>query len=219
MNNTKFSSNALLVIVLIFSTIGLFVTVKLYDMAAHVVIVNQMTPIESSDVSVNSNKQLWVRYSTLDPSGIYEGPENTTELKVEGDFGSGWGAALTGRYLYINKYSYTDVGMTLCDLVRIDTDTYDCELIRKNTILRGRCASGELVCVCGTLLPVNKPETNSLIDLYSMTSPDVSKDGKGTVLFIDPDSSEVVYSIPDQDPMARAFNKMYLDRTLEEVMK
>ena len=211
MNNAKFSMNALLVIVLIFSGIGLFVTVKLYDMAAHIVVINQMEQIEDSD--------LWIRYSTLEPSGIYEGPENTAALRVEGDFGSGWGAALTDNYIYINEYSYTDVGMTLCDLVRIDRTTFERTVIRKNTILRGRCRSGELVCASGTLLPVNSPETNSLFDFYSMTSPDVSRDGKGTVLFIDPDSSEIVYSIGGQDTGAPSFTKLYIDHTLEEVKR
>lgn len=209
MNNPKFSVNALVIIVTIFSVIGLFVTVTLYDMAAHIVTVNQVVPIEDSD--------LQVRYSTVDPSGIYQGPENTAQLRVEGDFVSGWGAALEGDYLYINNYSYTDVGMTLCDLVRIDTRTFETRLLRKNTILRGRCKSGELVCIAGTLLPVNHPGSNSLFALYSMTSPDVSKDGTGTVLYIDPHTSDVVYSVSEKGTSSSVFEKLYLNRTLEEV--
>lgn len=210
--------NALLVIVLIFSAIGLFVTVKLYDMAAHVVVVNQMVPIDGSEAE-SGYDGYWVRYSTLEPSGIYEGYENTAKLLVEGDFGSGWGAHVTDKNIYINEYSYTDVGMTMCDLVRIDRDTYACELIRKNTILRGVCRSGELVCTTGTFLPVNHPETNSLYDLYAMTSPDVSRDGSCSVIYIDPVTSEIVYSTPAKDPLAPAFDKIYINHTLEEVMK
>ena len=217
MNNSKFSMNALLVVVIIFSAIGLFVTVKLYDMAAHVVVVNQMVPIDGSEAS-SDYQGYWVRYSTLEPSGIYEGYENTATLRVEGDFGSGWGASVTDDYIYVNKYSYTDVGLTLCDLVRIDRSTYQGETILKNTILRGTCKSGELVCVTGTMLPVNNPGTNSLYDLYAMTSHDVSRNGKATVIFIDPSTAEIVYSTPEEDTGSDSFDSLYIDKTLEEVM-
>ena len=51
-----------------------------------------------------------------------------------------------------------------------------------------------------------------------MTSPDVSKDGSSTVIFIDPVTQQEVYSVSEKDTLSPTFNKKYLDRTLEEVM-
>lgn len=202
--------NAILVTITVFLAIGLFITVKVYDMADHVVVVDQYVPIEDSDFGV--------RFSTLQPSGVYKGSENTGELLVAGDFGSDWGAALVGDKLYINEYYKTDVNMLLCDVVVIDVNTGDKTMLQKNAILRGRCKSGELVCVGGTFLPATYPETNSLLELYSMTTSEKIAAGGGTVMFIDPDSAKVLYSVEDTEPQI-SFEKRYLNRTLEEVMR
>ena len=46
MNNTKFTMNALLVIVTVFSAIGLFFTVGIYDMGRHVYLISDYQEIE-----------------------------------------------------------------------------------------------------------------------------------------------------------------------------
>ena len=211
MNDSKFSLNALLIVLMVFSALGLFVTDKLYDMAGRMVVMYNYAPIEGTD--------LGIKYSTLEPSGIYRGPENNGELVAEGDFGYDWGAAVIGDQLYINEYSMTSVDMTLCDLVRIDTKTFDREVVQKNTILRGRCRSGELVCVGNAFLPSNKPEVNSLCKFYAMTSNEVRADSTIRVLFIDPETGKVVYSVADSNALANVVKKRYLDHTLEEVMR
>lgn len=211
MNDSKFSLNALLIVLMVFSALGLFVTDKLYDMAGQIVVMYNYAPIEGTD--------LGIKYSTLEPSGIYRGPENNGELVLEGDFGYDWGAAMIGDQLYINEYSTTSVDMTLCDLVRVDTKTFDKEVVQKNTILRGRCRSGELVCVGNAFLPSNKPEVNSLCKLYAMTANDVRADSTIRILFIDPDSGEIVYSVADRNALTNVVKKKYLMHTLEEVMR
>ena len=202
---------ALLVVIMAFSAIGFLFTVQIFNMAGNVPILYNYVPIEGTDLAV--------KYSTLEPSGIYKGPENTAELILEGDFGYDWGAALIGDTLYINEYRKTTFGLVLCDVIKVDTNTFAQEVLCHNAILRGQCASGELVCVGDTFLPSNVPENNSLCKLYSMTSGKLKTNGDCQVFFIDPDNGETVYSVTDENALTVNFKKKYLIHTLEEVKR
>jgi len=204
--------NALLVIVTVFSAIGLLFTVGLYDMGQHVYLINDYQAIKGTDLSI--------RYSTKDVSGIYRGPQNNDEPVLEGNFGYDQGTTYSEGHLYLNEYKYTDTGLTLCDAVCVDTDSFEKKVIMKNSMLRGRCASGELVCRGDCLLQSNMPETNSLCRLYAMTSSKLDPlSESATVLFIDPASGEIVYTAEDDSSSAEEFDERWLSLTLEEVRK
>ena len=211
MNNTKFTMNALLVIVTVFSVIGLLFTVGIYDMGEHAYLVTDYQVIKGTDLSI--------RYSTKEPSGIYRGSKYDDELVLEGNFGFDKGTTFREGKLYLNEYKYTDTDLTLCDVVCVDTDTLEKKVIMKNGMLRGCCASGELVCRGDCLLQSNMPETNSLCRLYAMTSSKLDPSSEtAAVLFIDPASGDIVYTA--EDPAApEDFDERWLSRTLEEVRK
>ena len=207
MNASRFSVTALVLIVIIVSAIGFFFTVAV-DNLSHREAVNAYYPIEGTELSV--------RYSTQRPSGLYTGSRAAGTLRLEGDFGYDWGAALEGDSLYLNEYNTTALGMMLCDLVRVDTATFEKEVLFRNAVLRGRCASGELVCLSGFLMPSNYPATNSLMKLYAMSSPGLAPDG-GDVLYLEPATGEVLYRVRDSGTAEEEFDARYLLRTLEEV--
>lgn len=212
MSNTKFTMNALLVIVIVFSAIGLFFTVGLYDMGQHVYLVSDYKPIRGTDLSI--------RYSTKEPSGIYRGSKYDDSLIAEGEFGYDKGTFFKDGHLYLNEYHYTDTGMAICDAVDVDTETGEKRVIMKNASLRGRCASGELVCRGDCLPDSSKPESNSLGRLYAMTSSKIDPLSDGaTVLFIDPASGETVCTIENDDTAEKDFDARWLSLTLEEVRK
>ena len=77
MESPKFSFNAFLLVVIIFSALLFFVTVKVMDIADRTP-VNSFTPIEGTELAV--------RYSSLEPNGIYTGTENVNTLLLEGNF-------------------------------------------------------------------------------------------------------------------------------------
>ena len=135
-------------------------------------------------------------------------------LRLAGDFGYDWGCAAADGALYLNEYRSTDLGLMLCDLVRVDTATFEKTLLAADTVLRGQCASGELVCLAGTMLPSDLPETNRLCRLYAMTG----GGGECRVLFLDPASGQVVYSVREPEPLSADLEGKYLSRTLGEVM-
>lgn len=212
MNNSKFTMNALLVIVTVFSAIGLLFTVGVYDMGQHAYLISDYNAIKGTDLSI--------RYSNNEPSGIYRGPQNNDGLMLEGDFGYDKGTMVIGNLLYLNEYRYTNAGLVLCDAVCVDTDSFEKKVIMENAMLRGRCASGELVCRGDCLLQSNMPETNSLCRLYAMTSSRLDPlSESATVLFIDPASGDIVYIAEDDSPSAEAFDERWLSHTLEEVRK
>ncbi|MBR1781860.1 MAG: hypothetical protein IJ751_10730 [Oscillospiraceae bacterium] len=182
-----------------------FFTVTMVNLSDRLA-VNEYIEIEGTDLAV--------RYSSLEPNGIYQGSKNMGTLKVEGDFGAEWGTFTAGDCLYINEYTATDLGLMLCSVVKIDLTTFDKQVILPNAILRGRCASGEPVCVTGGMLPSNFPETNSLCRLYNMT---VGREDI-TVRYLDPGTAEVIYSVPDDTALQPDFEGRYLERTLGEVM-
>lgn len=210
MRNAKFNMNALVLVVLIFSVMGLFVTVKVPSLADHSAI-NEFYNIEGTDVSV--------KYSNLFPNGLYIGTKSDGELKLEGDFGNDWGAAVEGNTLYINEYTSTVLGMVLVRVDRIDLSTFERTVLLNDSILRGRCASGELVVMTGFMMPSTYPESNPLTDLYSMSSREIRHDGSFEVRFIDPKTGETVYSVVTEDAASSKFDTLYINRTLDEILK
>ena len=204
--------NALLVVLIFFSALGLFVTVRMFDLGNRITIVNQYYPIEGTDYLI--------RYSTLEGGGIYEGPENAPVLKLAGRFGFDWGSAVEGNTLYINEYETTDTGILLCNVVKVDLETFTKETLLTNSILVGRCASGEIVCQGDAMLPSVSPITNSLCKFYSMSSPVLRPEKPGSnVIYLDPVTAEVLYKVRDNSPKQNKFEERFLSRTLQEVME
>ncbi len=209
MNDAKFSMNALVLILIIFTAIGFFFTVKLGKLADHSAI-NEYYPIEGTE--------LGVRYASELPSGIYRGSQYSRELLAEGTFGYDWGAAAAGDALWINEYENTALGLMHCRLVRLDMEDFHRELALEDTVLRGKCASGELVCLRGCLMSVNNPGENPLCALYCLGAGDIRPDGsRAEVLWLDPDSGEILYRLRDPEAATEVFEERYLLRTLAEV--
>lgn len=209
MRDSKFSLNAFLLVVLIVAALTFFITVKVVDLADRSGL-NTFTPIEGTDVAVH--------YSSLEPNGLYRGTENVHTLLLEGNFGTDWGAAAAGDRLYLNSYDSTDLGVVLCDVVTVDLNTMQKTVLLKNAVLRGRCASGELVCMSGEMLEANTPSENALVMLYAISDATLEPDGT-TVAFLDPETGKVVYETADTTDSDEAFEAQYLARTLEEVRK
>lgn len=209
MNQSRFTLNALLVVVLVFSALIFFFTMFVANLADWSA-VNDYYQIEGTDLAI--------LYSDEKTNGLYEGPENTCVLKVEGTFGHDWGVVLEEPFLYVNEYTYTDMGMMHCNLVRIDLGTFEHETLLKDAVLRGRCQSGELVCVSGLLMPSTFPATNSLCRLYGMTTGVAPEQGAAQVLYLDPLTAEVVGSAPCEDVMGDQFEGLYLERSLQDVL-
>ena len=206
MRSPKLSVNTLLLILLIFGGFTFFITLYIVPMADRTG-VNSFHPVEGTDYAI--------RYSSLEPNGLYQGNENVNSLVVEGNFGFDWGAALEGERLYLNEYATSNMGVMHSDLVRVDLNAKQKETLFTDAILRGRCLSGELVCVRGVLLPANEPESSILCKFYALTAPAL-KDG-AEVLFLDPATGEIVFSVRDDEAMSNAFDARYLARTLGEV--
>ncbi len=209
MNDTKFTLNALVLVVIIFTAIGFFFTVKLGKLADRSIL-NEYYPIEGTE--------LGVRYGTEQPSGLYRGGDNSRELLLAGTFGYDWGAAAVENALWLNEYTSTDLGLMRCRLVRLNTEDFRREAVLEDTVLRGRCPSGELVCLRGCLMEANAPEVNPLCALYCMSLRDLEPDGSSAeVLWLDPETGEIVYRLRDGAAATAAFEARYLARTLGEV--
>ena len=134
----------------------------------------------------------------------------------EGEFGHDWGAAACGDSLYINEYRISDLNLLFCDLALVDTSDLTKQTLFRNTILRGRCASGELVCVSDYMPPSSYPDANPLCSLYGFSSAELC-DGQ-EILFIDPETAEVVRTLPF-DGAEEGFEDRYFSKTLEEIQK
>lgn len=208
MKSPKLSVNACLLMLLIFGGILFFITVFVLPMADHTGI-NTFNRIEGTDYAIH--------YSSLEPNGLYRGSENVHTLVVKGDFGFDWGAALEGERLYLNEYTASDLGIMRSDLVRVDLQSGEKTMLLSDAILRGRCASGELVCVCGVQLPANHPETNVLCRFNGLTAGGLGAGGE--VLFLDPVTGEILYRVRDDETMSDAFEERNLQRSLEEVRR
>ena len=212
MNQAKFSVNSLLIIIIAFSAL-LFCFMLGFVNLSYRYSVNDWYYVEGTDIAV--------RYSSLYESGIYQGKEkNTAVLRVKGDFGYEWGNVLEGKMLYLNEYTTSTMEMIMCKLVRVDIDTFEKETLYPDMLLRGRCASGEIVCITDFIMPANHPGTNALSELYAMTSSTIDPGREGaSVVFIDPKTGDILYKTFDEDAFGEGFEARWLDRTLEEVMK
>lgn len=200
--------NAFLLIVIIFSAIFFAFTIFLSGIADRSAI-NDFYKIPGTGFGIF--------YSNRKPNGIYEGNDVSGKLRLEGTFGHDWGIVLVGDRLYINEYSYTDMRSMLTRLVRIDLTTFEKDILSENALLRGRCSSGELVCLGNFLMPSNAPGTNPMCTLYSMSVPGMDPDHNGSVvMFIDPASGELLHRTDDPDALDD-FEEKYLDRTLDEI--
>ena len=208
-NSPKFTMNALIIVASVFTALTLIVTVGIVN-TKNPFPVNEYYPIEGSEYAV--------RYSTFDKNGIYKGPKNSCELVLEGSFGANWGNVRSGDHLYTNEYHVTDLGLTLCDLVRIDLDTLEKVTLFRDTLLRGKCASGEMVCIKGYIMPSDFPKTNPLTALYSMTGSGLdSRQRDAEVIYLDPLTGRTLYSVRTPDALAEDFEDIFLSRTLGEV--
>jgi hypothetical protein len=205
MKKSKFSLNAFLIVMIIFSGMALLVTVKLTNMADRTAI-NSNNPIGDSNY--------FVLYSSLDENGIYRQDDNSSVLIAEGNFGYDWGAELEGNTLFINEYSNTDMGIMSSSIVKINLENGDKEALFENAMLRGKCKSGELVCVKGAAIPANYPETNSLYKLYNMSN---NESESVSVIYLDSKTGKEVYRVNDVFGTERILETQYLQHTLEEV--
>lgn len=210
MGNAKFTMNSLVIIVIIFSAILFFFTIAMVDMA-NPYAQNEFYPIEGTD-------ELAIKHSSIEPNGIYRGGENTAVLVLEGTYGKDWGTTLAGEKLYLNEYDMTKVGMIIPEIVRVDINTLEKEILYKDAMIRGRCASGEMVCLEGYVMPSNFPETNSLLKFYSMSEKDLNPGANiCNVIYIDPETGEAVLTLEEQPIIEKSFESKYIDCTLDEI--
>ena len=216
MNDAKFNMNALLIVAIIFLAIGFFFTVKLGRIADRT-LTNEYHPIEGTDLGVRYGAEK-AGGIAAQASGLYRGGSHSRELLLEGTFGYDWGAAAAGGSLWLNEYTNTDLGLMHCRVIRVDMADFRRETVFEDGMLRGRCASGELVCLRGFLLSVNAPEVNPLCALYCLGAGDLRADGSGAeVLWLDPETGEVLYRQRAPAATAEDFEERYLLRTLAEV--
>lgn len=210
MRNRKMSMNGLLAILIAFSVIGLFATISSLRMADPSVM-NEFYPIGDTGYSI--------RHSTFTQNGIVKGTDvNAAELIFPGNYGTDWGAVTDGDQLYVNLYTPTTVGILLCEVHLVDLGAVEETTLFEDAVLRGRCASGELVIVRGAMLPANHPEENALCKLYAMSANSLRADGRDAeVLFYDIDKGEVVYTVEGESAYSEDFDTRFLDKTLEEV--
>ena len=208
MRETKLSLNGVLIAISVFAALAFFVVVKLTSMADRTAI-NSFNRIEGTDLAIV--------YSNLEPDGLYRGDGTNKELLVEGTFGYDWGAIIDGDYIYINEYSTSDLGLVVSKLVRINIKTLEKEILCGNTLLRGRCESGELVALSNYMLDANKPKTNRFCKLYNIGL-NVDSENNATVIYINPENGETVYSVTQRLMKKESFDERYINCTLEEVM-
>lgn len=207
MRDSKLTLNGILAAISVFAAIAFFVVVKLTGMADRTAI-NSFNRIEDTDLAIV--------YSNLEPDGLYRGDSANNELLVEGTFGYDWGAIVDGDYVYLNEYSTSDLGLVISRLVRINLKTLGKEVLYDNTVLRGRCTSGELVALSGYMLDANKPRTNRFCTLYDLGINN-NKESDANVIYINPENGETVYSVKQRLMLKDSFDERYLNRTLEEV--
>ena len=210
MGNAKFTLNSFLLVLIIAKGIAFFFTVALVVFANHEA-VNDYHPIEGTDAAVC--------YRSLEPSGIYVGDRVTGVLKLEGEFGFDWGMVREGNDLYTNEYSRSALGLVISQVVRIDLTSFEKEVLLSDAILRGRCVSGELVCLSGTLLPSANPGENSLCRLYALSAPWIDPEGEtAEIVYLDPATGQELFRLRDRQLSAK-FEQLYLERSLEEVRR
>ena len=211
MNDSKFTAHSFVLIFTIVAAIFFFFGLKLVVMAEHYA-TNDYFPIEGTDLAI--------RYSTMKTSGIYRGDKNTGTLMLEGRYGFDWGCVQDGDWLYLNEYNSSEMGLLFCRVVRVNTNTFEKEVLLEDSILRGRCASGEVVCLKNCMMPSVFPKTNCLCALYSVISPELHpREDGATILFLDPQTAQERFSVRDEAALTENLDELYLSRTLEEVKK
>ena len=206
--------NAFLLVVLLASALYLFITVVLYDMAT-LNFRNERYQIEGTDY--------FVRYFVQkndDRSGIYDGEYEWSNKLIAGSFGYDWGAAIAGDEYYCNEYHTTRLGFLTCDVVKINLNTFEKEIIYKNTMLKGRCKSGELVCMGETVGANWFPKTNSFYKLYALSLNELHAESESAIVrIIDPESGKTVWEKRDDLALTSEREEFYLSSELSEVMK
>ena len=205
MNRSKFSFNAVLAVIAVFSAIILFVGITMVDMAT-ILPVEDEYRIEDTDY--------FIRYSSFRPYGLYR----WSELLCEGSFGYDWGACYTGDVLYCNEYKTTDFGLMAINVVKIDMTTYKKETLYRDAMIRGRCASGELVIFKGYVSPSWSPDVNPLRSVFAASDGDILPESDGaTVCWFDTEKGTIVHSVKDPMAMSKGKENYYLSASLEEV--
>ena len=205
MKKTRFTFNSLLLITALFSALILFIGVTMVDMAT-------LLPVE--DEYRIEGTDYFIRYSSFRPYGLYR----WSELLCEGSFGYDWGAELVGDTLYCNEYKTTDFGLMVTDVVRIDMTTYKKTTLMRNAMIRGKCASGELIVYEGYISQSWNPDVNPFRPVFSISDGEIPKDPDAAlVCWFDTSSERTVYSIADPAAQTDAREEYYISRTLEEV--
>ena len=193
-----------MLIVIIFSSIVLFVGVSMVDMAA-VLPVHDEYRIEGTDY--------FVRYSSYLPYGLYR----WGDLLCEGSFGYDWGAEYTGDAFYCNEYDTTDFGLMTCSVVKIDMTTFNKETLIRDAMIRGKCKSGELIIFDGYVSPSWNPDVNPLRSVMRVGNGVIPQESYGAnVEWFDIESEKVVYSVFDPNALEDGGDEGYLSLTLEE---
>ena len=213
MTQTKFSMNAFFLIVILLSGLYLFISVDVHDMASFVV-TNDNYPIGETGYVVRYQQQ-----HSRDVSGIYTGEQSYEECVLSGSYGYDWGAHLEGNTYFCNEYHKTKLGFMTCDVVKIDLETFEKELIMKDAMMRGTCASGEMVCLQGAVLPGWFPRTNPLFRLFCLSSSVIQTDQDGAVVhLLDPQTGEDMGSVADERAMMTVREQFYRESTREEIL-
>ncbi len=210
MEQPKYTMNAFLVTVTIFSAILFFITVLISKLSDRSV-TNLSYPVGDTGY--------YIRYATHIKSGIYDSSDVIANMMIEGSYGYDWGASVEGDDLYCNEYRTTTFGLMTCDLVRISLDDFHKETLMKDTMLRGRCASGELVCYRDVLMPGWFPDTDPLSDLYGLCRGKHFDSSSASVCFIDPKSGNVLFETFDDNALSDERASYYLESTLQEVSR
>ena len=210
MKENKMSMNLIMVIVIMFSAITFLFTIKMSQAASK--------PWPNNEFYRLGDTEYAVRYSNLEPNGIYKGNENQNTLVLKGNYGSGWGAVVDKNVIYTNEYTSTDMGLIFCKVVKIDLDTLEKTVVMDDAVIRGQCKSGEIVITDCFLASSNHSDANSLCKLYALSS-DVRLDASGSVIYYDIARSEEVYRTEDKSTTDKNFGILYLKKSLEEVME
>ena len=211
MYREKFTYNAFVVTFIIFSAILLFFTVSVFDMS-DTSIINESYKIEDTNY--------YVRYTTHIPSGIYDSDEKLANLLIEGKYGYDWAAVHEGDYIYCSEYHSTTFGYMTSDLVKISLKDFSKQIIMKDAMLNGRCASGELICYKGVLMPNWFRNSNPLADIYAIGANSKIYEGNGAlVCLLNPTNDEIVYEIEDKDALSENRTEFYRNSTLGEIIQ
>ena len=210
MEQPKYSMNAFLITITIFSAILFFITITISKLSDRSVL-NLSYPIEDTGY--------YIRYATHIRSGIYDSNEVICNMMIEGSYGYDWGAAAEGDVLYCNEYHTTTYGLMTCDLVKISLKDFHKDLLMKDTMLRGRCASGELICFEGVVMADWFPDTNPLADLYGFADGQRFESSAATVHVIDPGDGRDLYSVFDEGALSDERAEFYLNASAKEIME